>query len=254
MIAAPQITLASMSVTVDRRMLLKPMDLTIPAHSWCGVVGPNGGGKSTLMKAVAGLVDHEGTITLHWPLGKPGRIGYMPQRVEVDASLPVTVQDYLRMHCERRPVWLRADVDERIDALINALEVRPFLEQRIGSLSMGQHQRLMLCAALSNEPQLLMLDEPVAGVDEAGRETLLRVLQDYRNDGGTIVMVEHNWEVVRNHCEKVVWIDQGLVSVGTPEKILQQLSDRVSPFELQGAGHNDRGSAADSAPHAGSSE
>ena len=222
-----------MSVTINRRMLLKPIDLTIPANTWSGIVGPNGGGKSTLMKAIAGLVDHQGKITLHWPLAQPGRIGYMPQRVELDTSLPVTVQDYLLMHCKRRPVWLRADADERIDALVRQLEVRPFLNQRIGSLSMGQHQRLMLCAALSNEPELLMLDEPMAGVDEAGREILLRALEDYNNDGGSILMVEHNWEVVRDHCASVVWIDQGLVSSGTPESILQQLSERMSPFELQ---------------------
>ncbi|MEM6999202.1 MAG: ATP-binding cassette domain-containing protein [Pseudomonadota bacterium] len=218
---------------LDGRELLTPMDLTFAARAWTGIVGPNGGGKSTLMKAIAGLVNHVGDITLHWPQAYPGRIGYMPQRVELDTSLPVTVQDYLRMHCKRRPVWLKPEQDERLAELIETLEVQPFIQQRIGSLSMGQHQRLMLCATLSNDPQLLMLDEPLAGVDEAGREILLRVLQAYHRDGGSILMVEHNWDVIRDHCTQVVWIDQGLVSVGTPEKILQLLGDRVSPFELQ---------------------
>lgn len=234
MIAAPEIRLEAMSVVIDRRLLLQPMDLQVPAGTWCGIVGPNGGGKSTLMKAIAGLVDHGGKIALHWPQPKAGRVGYMPQRVELDASLPITVKDYLRLHFERRPVWLRADVDERMDALTSRLEVRPFLNQRIGSLSMGQHQRMMLCAALSNEPQLLLLDEPLAGVDKAGREILLRVLEDYSRDGGSILMVEHNWDVIRDHCSSVVWIDEGLVSVGTAASILEQLGDRVSPFELKG--------------------
>ncbi|MEM7097879.1 MAG: metal ABC transporter ATP-binding protein [Pseudomonadota bacterium] len=236
MIAAPQIKLEEMSVSIDRRMLLKPMDLEIPPHSWCGIVGPNGGGKSTLMKAIAGLLDHDGLITLHWPLNHPGRVGYMPQRVELDNSLPVTVQDYLRMHSERRPVWLRTVPDEHLTSLIKQLEIQPFLNQRIGSLSMGQHQRVMLCAALSNNPQLLMLDEPMAGVDQGGREILLDVLGHYHREGGSILMVEHNWEIVRDQCDRVVWIDQGLVSADTPERILQQLSERVSPFELQARG------------------
>ncbi|MEM7219329.1 MAG: metal ABC transporter ATP-binding protein [Pseudomonadota bacterium] len=232
MIDAPEIRLQSMSVKVDGRTLLRPMDLQLPARTWCGIVGPNGGGKSTLVKAIAGLLDHEGTISLHWPQNRPGRIGYMPQRAEIDVSMPVTVQDYLRMHCQARPVWRRAETDEGTDALIKRLEVRPFLHQRLGSLSMGQHQRVMLCAALSNAPQLLILDEPMAGVDEPGREILLRVLADYHEEGGSVLVVEHNWEVIRDHCTTVLWIDQGLVDQGSPATILRRLSDRVSPFEL----------------------
>lgn len=204
----------------------------MPAHSWTGVVGPNGGGKSTLLKAMAGLLNHKGRITLHWPLKHPGRIGYMPQRAELDASLPITVQDYLRMHCERRPVWWRPKRNERIDELIAELEVAAFLKQRMGSLSMGQHQRLMLCAALANEPQLLLLDEPMAGVDEAGREVLLRVLKRYHDRGGSIVMVEHHWDVLRAHCSAIVWIDQGLIAAGPSSEVLERLRQNASPFEI----------------------
>ncbi|MEM1141755.1 MAG: metal ABC transporter ATP-binding protein [Pseudomonadota bacterium] len=235
MIAAPEIRLEAVSVVVDRRSLLEPLDLSIAPGTWCGIVGPNGGGKSTLIKALTGLVDHHGKIALFWSQARPGRVGYMPQRVDLDTSLPITVKDYLRLHCEHRPVWLRANGNDRVDSLVEILEVVPFLNQRIGSLSMGQHQRMMLCAALANEPQLLLLDEPLAGVDEAGREILLRVLSRYNADGGSILMVEHNWEVVRSYCTQVVWIDQGLVGVGTAEGILQQLGERISPFELQAA-------------------
>ena len=198
MIAAPDLRLNAMSVVLARRTLLERMDLSIPAGTWCGIVGPNGGGKSTMMKAIAGLIDHDGEIVLRWPQAHRGRIGYMPQRVELDTSLPITVKDFLRLHYERRPVWLKAELDHRIAALLARLEVTPFLQQRIGSLSMGQHQRMMLCAALANEPQLLLLDEPLAGVDETGRDVLLRVLEDYNADGGSILMVEHYWDVVRD--------------------------------------------------------
>lgn len=235
MIIAPSIQLDAMAVRIERRQLLEPMDLGIPAGSWCGIVGPNGGGKSTMMKAIAGLVNHEGKVALHWPQAHAGRIGYMPQRVELDTSLPITVQDYLRLHCERRPVWLRAEIEDHLTALIDRLEVEPLMNQRIGSLSMGQHQRLMLCAALSREPHILMLDEPLAGVDESGREILLRVLDDYHREGGSVLMVEHNWDVIREHCTLVVWIDQGLVASGTAAMILQRLGERISPFELQTA-------------------
>lgn len=235
MIAAPALALHGASVVLERRVLLKPVDLEVPAGTWCGVVGPNGGGKSTLLKAIAGLVAHQGSIALHWPQAHPGRIGYMPQGVGVDASLPVTVLDYLRLHCERRPVWRRPGTNPRLRELIERLEVSAFLDQRLGSLSMGQQQRLMLCAALSNDPELLMLDEPLAGVDAAGREVLLRVIADYHEAGGSILMVEHNWDVIRRHCGLVVWIDQELIGAGTAAEILAQLGERVSPFELPAA-------------------
>lgn len=245
-----------MAVVIERRMLLEPMDLRVPAGSWFGIVGPNGGGKSTLIKALAGLVPHRGRITLSWPGVAGGRVGYMPQRAEPDAALPVTAQDYLRLRSERRPVWLKPQGNARAEALIDQLEVRPFLLQRIGTLSMGQYQRLMLCASLLTDPQLLLLDEPLAGVDEVGRSVLLRALAAYHNEGGTVLMVEHNWSVVRECCEQVLWIDGGLIGQGPPETVFQSLSSSQSLLDLEQARErvsDSQGLTADSMTTSGSS-
>lgn len=231
-ILSPDIYLENVAVSILHHRLLASITLKIQAGSWLGIVGPNGGGKSTLIKTIAGLLPYQGRVSLHWRQAKPGVIGYMPQRAEIDASLPVTVHDYLRIHCEKRPVWQSEVPNTDLDEKIDQLGVRPFLQQKVGSLSMGQHQRLVLCAALSNKPQLLLLDEPIAGVDEDGREVILQVLKQYHAIGGSILMVEHNWQIIREHCEQVAWIDRGLRKLDTPSRVFRELSSEISPFDI----------------------
>lgn len=231
-VSAPAVTLKQMSVVVDQHELLTPMDLHIPAGRWFGIVGPNGGGKSTLLKAIAGLYPHRGDILLHWSQSKPGTLGYMPQGLTLDASLPITVSDYLRIHCERRPVWRKPATHTDVQATVEQLEIQALQQHKVGNLSMGQQQRLMLCAALANRPQVLLLDEPLAGIDKEGRALMLRVLGEYHQAGGSILMVEHNWSVIKKCCEEIAWIDRGLKRVDTPENVLAHLGAEVSPFDL----------------------
>ena len=116
---APSVSLKDLSVHIDRSQLLAPFDLHIESGRWFGIVGPNGGGKSTLLKAIAGLLTYRGDIFLTWPEKKCGKIGYMPQRVSLDVSLPVSVHDYLRIHCEQRPVWRSRKDNQKLTELIH---------------------------------------------------------------------------------------------------------------------------------------
>lgn len=233
-LAAPAVVATELSVSLGSRQILQPLDLHLAPGQWCGVVGANGGGKSTLLKALAGLMPHRGEIEIHWQQPAPGEIGYMPQGMAVDAAMPVSVRDYLRLHSERRPVWRRDRLGAGPRALMERLEVSGFARQRIGSLSMGQHQRLMLCAALLREPQLLLLDEPLAGVDKAGRQLILSELQAFHRRGGGIVMVEHNWPVVAANCDRVAWVDGELKGFDRPAQIMAALEAQLSPFSLVG--------------------
>ncbi|SBS29766.1 Zinc import ATP-binding protein ZnuC [Marinomonas aquimarina] len=218
----PSLKLQGLGVTIKGMTLLQPLNLTLSGSLWHGIAGPNGGGKSTLLKAIAGLHNHRGQIELHWPNGK-NNIGYMPQLSPFDASLPVTALDFLRMHCDKRPVWRRYKGDPKIAAVVERVGMQKLLSKRLGTLSSGERQRVLLACALLNEPHILLLDEPMAGVDKDGREQILEILVDFKAQGGTIVMIEHDWQILQQHCDTLAWIDGGLEAHDTPTAIFDNL-------------------------------
>lgn len=222
MMIGPSLYLANVAVTVKGMPLLEPLDLTLQGGQWHGIAGPNGGGKSTLLKAIAGLHNHRGTIKLHWPNGRDS-IGYMPQLSPFDASLPVTALDFLRMHCDKRPVWRHFKGDPKIDAVVERVGIEKLLGKRLGTLSSGERQRVLLSCALLNQPHILLLDEPLAGVDRQGREQILDILVQFKANGGTIVMIEHDWQILQTHCDTLTWIDGGLQGHDDPSTLLESL-------------------------------
>ncbi|TPE54081.1 ATP-binding cassette domain-containing protein [Maribrevibacterium harenarium] len=217
----PAIALQDVSVTVKGNTLLTPFSLSLSAGQWHGIAGPNGGGKSTLLKALAGLLNHQGRIERHWQPDDAKQIGYMPQLVPFDATLHVTALDFLRMNSKKRPVWQRYKTDSKLETAIDKVGVANLLPKRLGTLSTGERQRILLTAALLHTPSLLLLDEPIAGVDRKGREHIITLLSEFRQQGGTILMVEHDWQVIQQYCDSVSWIDGGLIEHGAPQMFSQ---------------------------------
>lgn len=205
----PAVQLRQVAVRTQGNTLLAPLDLTLPAGGWHGVAGPNGGGKSTLIKAIAGLHAHQGRITLHWPGGRPGQVGYMPQLAPFDPSLPITALDFMRMHVKKRPVWLAYRSHRAIEQAIEQVAIRPLLQKRMGTLSTGERQRVLLACTLINQPGLLLLDEPLAGLDAAGRAAMIALLQDFQQQGGTLIMIEHDRQVLERYCDSHILIASG---------------------------------------------
>lgn len=225
MMSSRSATLAikNMSVKVNGNTLLKPLSLTIEPGTWLGVVGPNGGGKSTLVKTIMGQMPHQGDIALTWPQGELGKIGYVPQLAAFEPSLPTTVMDYLRLVSEHRPVWHRFRRNQAIDNAMKQLQITDFSNKRLGHLSTGEKQRVLLCGALVNQPDMLFLDEPLAGVDQSGFQIISDVLHDFHQSGRTVVMVEHQWQVIERFCSDVALINGGLVAFGSPKEVFQSL-------------------------------
>lgn len=230
--ASPSVKFQQLQVKIEQNTLLSGVDLDIEPGCWLGIVGPNGGGKSTLLKALLGLVPHQGQIHLDWHQGKIGAVGYVPQLAPFDATLPITVLDYLRMVSQDRPVWLRYKQSEKISQKMAQFEISDFADKRIGTLSTGERQRVLLCGALINEPDILLLDEPLAGVDKQGHQLILDMLSDYHQQGNSILMVEHHWHVVSKYCQQVALIDGKLVKAGTAEQIFRLLQANTSPLDL----------------------
>lgn len=224
--SSPEIQFNNVAVRINQSELLSNVCLTVEAGSWLGIVGPNGGGKSTLLKAMLGLQPYEGEISYSWPGTKKGRIGYVPQLAPIEPTLPITVLDYLRMVYEDAPVWWRCKHRSAIKRWMATFEITQFATKKLGALSTGERQRVFICGAMLCSPDVLLLDEPLAGVDKTGQKTLLAILQNYHQQGNTIIMVEHHWQVIEQYCQYAALIDGDLIDIDTPVNVLQTLQQR----------------------------
>jgi len=220
----PQITFDQVSLKAGSQVLLKPISCEFSAGGWHAILGPNGGGKSTLLKTILGLTSHHGSIRIKWPSSTAssdkstlGKIGYLPQLMPFDASMPISVNDYLLMSLTNKPVWFKRQLPKTAIDALKSIHLEDKLNRKISDLSGGERQRLMLITALLQNPSLLILDEPMTGLDKKGREDVLHLLENFHQAGGTILMVEHDWPLVQRYCNQVYWIDQSLQQQSDPK-------------------------------------
>lgn len=227
-VLGPSVVLESVGLQEGKLTILHDVNGTFIAGQWHGILGPNGGGKSTLLKTVLGLKNHHGKVTIHWPQDedadepKAGTIGYLPQLSPFDSSLPISVRDYLLMSLSTKPVWFKRSLPKNVLIALEEIRLDGKLERRLGDLSGGERQRLMLCTALLKKPSLLILDEPMTGLDKQGQDDCLSILSKFHKAGGTLIMVEHDWEVVEAHCEQIHWIDGTIQSQYSNEEFFAQ--------------------------------
>jgi zinc transport system ATP-binding protein len=203
------------SVRRNRDALLEDVVLTVQRGGIHVLMGPNGAGKSTLISAILGQIQFDGRIALNW--AGSGTIGYVPQSFAVDPTLPVTVGDFLALTRQRRPVCLGLTRAARtsIAALLGRVGL-PGLEARpLAVLSGGELRRVLLAHALDPEPELLILDEPTAGLDESAIRILDEILQSLKHAGKTtVLMVSHDMEQVRRVADRVSVLDRRIVADG----------------------------------------
>lgn len=193
-----------------------------------GVIGPNGSGKSTLIKAILGLVKpwRGGAFVMGQPVATQRRIvGYMPQMEDVDWDFPVTVGDVALMgRYSRRGLLRRTNRLDR-EAADSALERVAMYELRarlIGELSGGQRRRVLLARALANDPALLLLDEPVAGLDATAQHSFLDTVDELRGQGKTVVLSTHDLSCVSQRCGQAACLNRNLIAYGPPDEILDE--------------------------------
>ena len=214
------LSIRGLAVAYGDRLALGPVDWDVARGACTAVVGPNGAGKSTLLKAALGLVRplRGSTRFFGEPLRRVrSRVAYVPQRESVDWEFPATALDVVTMGRYGRLGWLRrvGDEDRRvarraIERLgLAGLETRP-----IGELSGGQQQRVFVARALAADAELLLLDEPFAGVDAATEHALFEVLDEFVRAGGTAVVVHHDLESVPQHFDRALLLDTRAVAEG----------------------------------------
>lgn len=210
----PLICIDRLTVCYDNHEALHEATLTIGERDFLGIIGPNGGGKTTLIKAMLGLLPHmSGTITYFDHNGQPTDhidIGYLPQYTSFDARFPITVSEVVCAGLLKGKSLFyhlsRAD-RQKIDATLQLLELDDLARRPIATLSGGQRQRVLMARALVGEPQLLILDEPSTYIDADSQQQLYRLLRKI-NDHCAIVLVSHDTEAVFHIARNVVRVNR----------------------------------------------
>lgn len=217
------IKLDGFSVTLNQKMILAPIDLSLPSQQKIAIIGPNGAGKSSFLKALLGLLPSQGKA-LFWQQSLhqvKHRIAYIPQREEVDWNFPINAYDLVLMgrqgHLKfwQRPSKLDHDlVAEQLDRVgLTHLRNEP-----ISNLSGGQKQRLFIARALCQQAELMLMDEPFAGVDQTSEALIFKLFDELVAQGKTLVCVHHDLARIPEHFDWVVQLNKGLIDAGPTNK------------------------------------
>jgi len=200
-----------LTVSYDHEVILRNANLTINKGDFLGVIGPNGGGKTTFIKALLGLVKPaKGEIVFHIP---ENRIGYLPQINQIDKRFPITVLDVVRSgKSDRRNFSLFSKNNEEIthaESLLKEMGVLHLRDKAIGELSGGQMQRVFLCRSLMNKPELLILDEPDTFVDNQFESELYDKLKEL-NERMAIILVSHDVGTISYYVKTIACVNRSL--------------------------------------------
>jgi ABC-type Mn2+/Zn2+ transport system ATPase subunit len=202
--------------------VLQDVDLAIPPGTLVGVIGPNGSGKSTLLKAILGLAPMAtGSVLLD---GRPvadqrDRVAYVPQREAVDWSFPVSAEQVVMMGRYPRVGWLRvpgAGDRAAVREALGRVALPDLGSRQIGALSGGQQQRVFLARALVQEASVLLLDEPMTGVDQTTEQLILSLLRELRDGGTTILHATHDLESAAEISDQLCFVNRRVVAYGPP--------------------------------------
>ncbi|MCL2701455.1 MAG: metal ABC transporter ATP-binding protein [Phycisphaerae bacterium] len=207
----------NVSVTAGGVRILENVSAAVPRGSATAIIGPNGAGKTTLLLSLLGQMQHEGRIRLTAAGDRPARLGYVPQRLDFDRGMPMTVLEMLAMGSQRMPLWfgIRRRAREAALTLLSQVKADHLARRRVGALSGGELQRVLLALAIQQQPDVLILDEPSSGVDIGGGSLLCELLDTLRAaQGFTQIMVTHDLSMVTAHANHVICLNRRLLGQG----------------------------------------
>lgn len=214
-----------LSVKIGNNTILQDISL----HAHCGemiaLIGPNGAGKSTLLKAILGQQEHSGIIAFSVPGQRTRKptIGYVPQSPTFDPGDPMTVADLFACCMSKRPAFLGLSKKMRktVSDCLDRVDAQDLIDKRVGTLSGGELQRVLLALALEPLPNILILDEPLSGVDVEGIANLMDMLDEIRQTYDlSILMSTHDFGTLKTYMDQVILIDKQILIQGTPEEVL----------------------------------
>lgn len=215
----------NMSVKIGGSAILSNISLHVHCGQLVALIGPNGAGKSTFLKAILGQQEYDGVISFSMPgsRGRSMKIGYVPQSPVFDPGDPMSVADLFVCCMSRRPAFLGVGkaMRERILDCLDRVHASDLIDKRVGTLSGGELQRVLLALALEPIPNILILDEPLSGVDVEGQTGLMDMLDEIRSTYDlSILMTTHDFTMLPRYADQVVLIDHQIVGIGTAEEVL----------------------------------
>ncbi|HEY1188672.1 MAG TPA: metal ABC transporter ATP-binding protein [Gemmata sp.] len=230
--AKPLVSLRNVSVELGRKTILRNVTADIRRGTITALIGLNGSGKTTLLRALVNEYPHKGEIQFHCGHDHskpyPEAIGYVPQRLTLDARLPLTVSDFLALTLSRRPLFfgISKRTAQKSLEMLNRVEVANCLNVPVEGLSGGQLQRVLLALALEPQPELLLLDEPAAGIDFGGLKKFYELIANINRDTGvTVLLVSHDLNMVQTYAHDVLCLRSGAIQCqGPPNEVLTPIN------------------------------
>lgn len=215
----------NLSVKIGKEDILKNINLEIHCGELMMVIGRNGAGKSTLLKSILGEVEHTGKIEfidMKENRKKKIKIGYVPQNLNIERDMPTTVYDMFISYSSNKPVWLFKDKQlyKKVRENLRLFGAEKLVDKRVGNLSGGELQRVLLAIATTPVPNLLILDEPVSGIDRNGTKAFYEILTSLKKDYDmSIILVSHDLDLVKKFADRVVLLDKEVIINGTAEEV-----------------------------------
>ena len=228
----------NLHVHIGEDRILENVNLHVHCGEMMALIGPNGAGKSTLLKAILGHQEHDGVIAFSAPgeRNRKMRIGYVPQSPAFDPGDPLSVADLFACCMSRRPAFLGLSkaMREKVLECLDRVHATDLIDKRVGTLSGGELQRVLLALALEPLPNILILDEPLSGVDVEGIHALMDMLDEIRHEYDlSILMTTHDFTILSRYADQVALIDHTVKKLGTPEEVLNSEEFRTA-FRMKG--------------------
>lgn len=233
------IKIKNLGVTIGEQQILKDINLHIHCGTLTSIIGKNGAGKSTLIRAILGEIPHEGQI--EFKDSENGRIqklkiGYVPQTLNIEKKTPVSVYDMLASYQSRAPVfcWKSKRVENELREALKMFDAESLLDKQICNLSGGELQRVLLSMAVMNQPNLLLLDEPVSGIDKNGMELFYKQIVYLRDNFDlAIILISHDLDYVKKYTDQVVLLDGTIKVQGSAKEVYQSEDFRKTFIESE---------------------
>jgi ABC-type Mn2+/Zn2+ transport system ATPase subunit len=210
----------------DNKAALRNINLTIMRGEKTALVGPNGGGKSTLMRLIIGLEQmQKGNISIfgHKEEACRHRVAMIPQKASVDWTFPINVKEAVTMGRYVHLGWfkkLSKEDKEKVDEAMSIMEISNLCERQIGELSGGQQQRVMLARTIAHDAELLLLDEPLNHVDIATQELMFHTIEKLCKNGKSVIVSTHDLGILTTHFDRAVFLDKTIIADGSVNEVL----------------------------------
>jgi zinc transport system ATP-binding protein len=217
----------NLTVNYGKIQALKKLNFVIEDGDYIGIIGPNGGGKSTMMKTILGLIKpNDGEISYcGTTIKKSGiKMGYVPQITDVNRQFPITVEEVVltgRMERKILPMFKYSKEDyESVDQVLETVGLKDLRTRQINELSGGEFQKMIIARALTMKPDILFLDEPTAMVDVMSQRQIFSLIKKLSNDI-TIVLITHHVQMIAKHVKKLIYLDKNIIAEGDPNQVYQ---------------------------------